>query len=171
MTAIFSPTSVSRDRESRPFFSRDFTRPRDQDCFLIYIYLFLKVATWNTKGVFYYNEMIICSQWLSILIKLKWAQSPLMKRVGFELFVIIAKTQIEAWKSVKNKNIGLTSVSWVSQNIWRDWNQENGPETRPVSWSRISAAGTSTYIVLAYMWWPIFLKMKRERSAQIHTST
>ena len=33
-------------------------------------------------------------------------------------------------------------VSWVSKNIWRDWNQENGPETRPVSWSRISAAAT-----------------------------
>ena len=31
VTAIFSPTSVSRDRESRPFFLRDFTRPRDQD--------------------------------------------------------------------------------------------------------------------------------------------
>ena len=31
VTAIFSPTSVSRDRESRPFFWRDFTRPWDQD--------------------------------------------------------------------------------------------------------------------------------------------
>ena len=29
--AIFSPTSVSRVRESRQFFWRDFTRPRDQD--------------------------------------------------------------------------------------------------------------------------------------------
>ena len=33
-------------------------------------------------------------------------------------------------------------VSWVLWNIWWDWNHENGPETRPVSWSRISAAGT-----------------------------
>ena len=41
------------------------------------------------------------------------------------------------------QNIGLVLVSWVSRNIWRDWNQENGPETRPVSWSRISAAATN----------------------------
>ena len=44
------------------------------------------------------------------------------------------------WKWVKYRNIEL-AVSWVSWNIWRDWNHENGPETRPVSWSRISAAG------------------------------
>ena len=31
VTAIFSPTSVSRDRESRPFFWWDFTRPWNQD--------------------------------------------------------------------------------------------------------------------------------------------
>ena len=35
VTAIFSPTSVSRDRDSRQFFWRDFTRPRDQNLFLV----------------------------------------------------------------------------------------------------------------------------------------
>ena len=35
VTAIFSPPSVSRDRESRHFFWRDFTRPRDQDIRLV----------------------------------------------------------------------------------------------------------------------------------------
>ena len=43
----------------------------------------------------------------------------------------------------KNKNIGLALVSWVTQNIWRDWNYENGPKTRHVSQSRISAADTN----------------------------
>ena len=43
--------------------------------------------------------------------------------------------------------IGLASVSWVSWNIWRDWNHKKYPETRPVSWSRISAAGTNVYVI------------------------
>ena len=38
VTAIFSPTSVSRDRNSRQFFWRDFTRPRDQNLFLLDTY-------------------------------------------------------------------------------------------------------------------------------------
>ena len=59
VTAIFSPTSVSRDRQSCPFFLET---SRDHDCFLI-TYIFFKS--------FFYNEMINCSQWLSILIKLK----------------------------------------------------------------------------------------------------
>ena len=33
MTAILSPTSVSRDRDSRQFFWQDFTRPQDQNQF------------------------------------------------------------------------------------------------------------------------------------------
>ena len=41
----------------------------------------------------------------------------------------------------------MASVSWVSWNILRDWNHENGPETRPVSRSRISAAGTLVYTI------------------------
>ena len=50
--------------------------------------------------------------------------------------------QLMAIQLISGSNTTL-EVSWVSRNIWRDWNQENGPETRPVSWSRISAAGTS----------------------------
>ena len=46
----------------------------------------------------------------------------------------------------------MASVSW---NILRDWNHENGPETRPVSRSRISAAGTSLY------WYSVLNSMYR----------
>ena len=62
----------------------------------------------------------------------------------FELFAFDAKK----WKKlIKEENIALASVSWVSWNIWRDWNHKNYPETRPVSWSRISAAGTSAVLI------------------------
>ena len=52
------------------------------------------------------------------------------------------------FEKVKDNEIELASVSWVSRNNWRDWNQEKGPETRPVSWSRISAAGTTSHQIM-----------------------
>ena len=42
VTAIFSPTLVSRDRDSRQFFWRDFTRPRDQTFCSMYKYTYFK---------------------------------------------------------------------------------------------------------------------------------
>ena len=57
------------------------------------------------------------------------------------------------------QNIGLVSVSWVSRNIWRDWNQEYGRETRPVSWSRISTAATSARSHLIFVFSKLVLKI------------
>ena len=52
-------------------------------------------------------------------------------------------SKVEIWQNFVafSEYMNFRIVSWVSWNIWRDWNHENGPETRPVSWSRISAAG------------------------------
>ena len=59
-------------------------------------------------------------------------------------------------------------VSWVSWYIWRDWNHENISETRPVSWTCISAAATGMYkwvsinLILSYQFDvpPIFIHKK-----------
>ena len=63
VTAIFSPTSVSRDRDPRQLFWRDFTRPRDQNLFFLvdmlsifyWLYQFCNtyVQSWETSISFW----------------------------------------------------------------------------------------------------------------------
>ena len=43
VAAIFLPTLVSRDRESRPFFWREFLRTRDRDIFFLCYFLFQSI--------------------------------------------------------------------------------------------------------------------------------
>ena len=69
VTAIFSPPSVSRDRESRHFFWRDFTRPRDLDIRLVYyltifIFILVKSLQWwmLTFKLFWYPKSNLSDQ-------------------------------------------------------------------------------------------------------------
>ena len=65
VTAIFSPPSVSRDRDSRRFFWRDFTRPRDQNLFFSIKYFLLTLSILAADFcwvVCYHINRMNCSQ-------------------------------------------------------------------------------------------------------------
>ena len=89
-------------------------------------------VSWKFQGfrvscfIFHKNTLTVWQILNKKIINL-WFPSPLWKK---------------KWRKSSRFNV-VALVSWVSRNIWRDWDQENDPETRPVWWSRISAAATN----------------------------
>ena len=104
VAAIFSPPSVSRDRESRHFFWRDFTRPRDLDIRLVYylsifIFILVKSLQWwmLTFKLFWYPKSNLSDQ-----LHQKLWMATYFNSLGISKELISASILEKKWKKLEN---------------------------------------------------------------------